>query len=1074
MTRKRVLTVPSTSRRRQTYQPHPPRQHDTPSLPFLRPSKTKRQRARTEPGSAHPQRRIGRLLRLVLLGVLLIMGSYASLVFGKALLKELQTSEYQAHYLTELGRQLAFGMAPGQSPASRFPHSGPYDEQLGYTRLPVFFERLTAHHYTIQAQARLSPRLQQLIDWGLFPIYREKTQAGLRIVDGHGAVLHNVQYPERLYATFEEIPPLIVQTLLYIENRELLDPRYPYRNPAVEWDRFGKALLDMAVWMVNKHHHAAGGSTLATQIEKFRHSAAGRTTSPYEKLRQMASASIRAYQDGIETLATQQQIILDYINSIPLAALANYGEVRGLGDGLWAWYNTDLTQVNRVLAEWETAAESSADLEARALLLRQVLSLFVAHRRPSFYLHRPEALAAHTDSYLRLMSRDGLISPTLCDTALQARPIRRQALPLEPRESFLARKATNAVRTKLLTLLDVPSLYDLDRFDLTVRSTLDQPTQEAVTNALQQAGDRAYRDTADLRAGQTPPQGADPAKLLYSFTLYERGSEVNLLRVQTDTIDQPFDINQGVRIDLGSTAKLRTLVSYLEAIARLHQEYVDLSPKTLRTLNPHLYDHLSRWAIQYLASTADKRLHPMLEAAMARPYSASPGEQFFTGGGLHTFENFNREDNGKVMPVRMAFRNSVNLVFIRMMRDIVYYYMYSPEAAAALLEQQDHPQRQEYLKRFADQEGQVFLRRFYRKYAGKSPDDIVNLVVKGPRQQPKRLAALYGAIEPTPSEEAFAALMRTHRKAPLSDQAIESLYMRYVTTTFSLADQGYLTRLHPLELWVVTYLHHHPKARFQEVVKASTEARQEVYQWLLKGHRTQAQNRRIRTLLEEEAFVAIHQSWKRLGYPFDDIVPSYASAIGSSGDRPEALAELMGILVNDGMRYPTSSIQQLHFAAGTPYETRVGLAAGGERVLPAAVAGVVKQALFDVVEQGTAKRAWRLFQRPDGSLLPLGGKTGTGDHRFKRVDRSSRVVESRAVSRAASFVFMIDTRFFGTITAYVSGPEAANYRFTSALAVQMLKLLAATLQPLLNNQTVSWNEDVCVETSLPPSDLPHW
>jgi hypothetical protein len=135
---------------------------------------------------------------------------------------------------------------------------------------------------------------------------------------------------------------------------------------------------------------------------------------------------------------------------------------------------------------------------------------------------------------------------------------------------------------------------------------------------------------------------------------------------------------------------------------------------------------------------------------------------------------------------------------------------------------------------------------------------------------------------------------------------------------------------------------------------------------------------------------------------------------------------------------------------------------------------VVKQALFDVVEQGTAKRAWRLFQRPDGSLLPLGGKTGTGDHRFKRVDRSSRVVESRAVSRAASFVFMIDTRFFGTITAYVSGPEAANYRFTSALAVQMLKLLAATLQPLLNNQTVSWNEDVCVETSLPPSDLPHW
>ena len=165
--------------------------------------------------------------------------------------------------------------------------------------------------------------------------------------------------------------------------------------------------------------------------------------------------------------------------------------------------------------------------------------------------------------------------------------------------------------------------------------------------------------------------------------------------------------------------------------------------------------------------------------------------------------------------MRQAFRNSVNLVFIRMMRDIVYHYMYSPEVATSILEQHDHPQRQEYLKRFADQEGQVFLRRFYRKYAGKGTDDIVTLLVKGTKQQPKRLAALYGAIEPNPSEEVFATLMRKHLDAPLSDQALESLYTRYVATTFSLADQGYLTRIHPLELWVATYLRYHPKASFQ-------------------------------------------------------------------------------------------------------------------------------------------------------------------------------------------------------------------------------------------------------------------
>ena len=54
-----------------------------------------------------------------------------------------------------------------------------------------------------------------------------------------------------------------------------------------------------------------------------------------------------------------------------------------------------------------------------------------------------------------------------------------------------------------------------------------------------------------------------------------------------------------------------------------------------------------------------------------------------------------------------------------------------------------------------------------------------------------------------------------------------------------------------------------------------------------------------------------------------------------------------------------------------------------------------------------------------------------------------------------------------------AGPEAAGYRFTSALAVQILKLLAPTLQPLLNSPTASWSEDLRVETPLPPSDLPY-
>ncbi|VEB42184.1 Uncharacterised protein [Chromobacterium violaceum] len=44
----------------------------------------------------------------------------------------------------------------------------------------------------------------------------------------------------------------------------------------------------------------------------------------------------------------------------------------------------------------------------------------------------------------------------------------------------------------------------------------------------------------------------------------------------------------------------------------------------------------------------------MLAASLERKYSASPGESFFTGGGRHTFENFDKNDNGRILSLREA------------------------------------------------------------------------------------------------------------------------------------------------------------------------------------------------------------------------------------------------------------------------------------------------------------------------------------------------------------------------------------------------------------------------------------
>jgi hypothetical protein len=46
-------------------------------------------------------------------------------------------------------------------------------------------------------------------------------------------------------------------------------------------------------------------------------------------------------------------------------------------------------------------------------------------------------------------------------------------------------------------------------------------------------------------------------------------------------------------------------------------------------------------------------------------------------------------------------------------------------------------------------------------------------------------------------------------------------------------------------------------------------------------------------------------------------------------------------------------------------------------------------------------------------------------------------------------VFFIGDRFFGTVTVYVPGTEARHFSFTSALPVQLLKILAPKLLPLI-------------------------
>jgi membrane peptidoglycan carboxypeptidase len=198
-----------------------------------------------------------------------------------------------------------------------------------------------------------------------------------------------------------------------------------------------------------------------------------------------------------------------------------------------------------------------------------------------------------------------------------------------------------------------------------------------------------------------------------------------------------------------------------------------------------------------------------------------------------------------------------------------------------------------------------------------------------------------------------------------------------------------------------------------------------------------------------------------VGFPFSSLVPSYATAIGASADRPTALAELMGIILNDGMRIPFRQIDSLHFAQGTPYETKFEFTpAVGTRVLSPEVSATVRNALAGVVENGTARRLKGVFVDASGAPIQVGGKTGTGDHRIKSYGAGGRLIGSEAVNRNAIFTFYIGDRFFGVILAHVGGSQSTGFEFTSGLATQLLKIIHPVLQPELNKASPPANANI--------------
>lgn len=930
------------------------------------------------------------------------------------------------------------------------PAVGPLDEDRGYTNILHFREQLKQNGYDITCG---SWKDRSILGLRLIPIYEEKTQAGLKIEDPADKTSYLAQFPREAFTSYNSIPPILAKSLLFVEDRELLKDHPDEWNPAINPVRFGVAVGGQAMKKVGlRSERGSGGSTLATQLEKFRHSPRGITGSPKEKIRQMLTASTRAYVENTNTTESRRNIVTNYLDGMPLSSYPGFGSVYGYPDGMALWFGADYREASRLMMQDE-ANLNDAQLKEVAKAYRQSLNLVMSVRKPSDYLkENRDELNARVDMYLPLLADAGIISPRLRDATLAEKVVFADPQRADKVDTTPPPKSVQGMQVDLMKTLDVRGLYKLNRLDLTGKSTVFADVDAKTAAHLRSLADPAVAQASGLVGFQLlkPEMTGD---VVYTFTLYEKTPDGrNVLRVQADNFDGPLNLNEGVKLELGSTAKLRTLVSYLEAVAELHDKFEKLDTAAIKATSALPQDHITRWAVDYMTGTdTDKTLNGMLEAALNRTYSGNPAEVFFTAGGAHRFENFEKNESGNYT-VKDAFHHSVNLSFVRIMRDVMYYSMSQKmHVDPAIFEDNDSPARQAYLQKFADMEGRGFMWKFWGEQKDKSPDELATLLASKTHHSAVQLAVVYRSLFPEKPVADMEAFIRKECKDCGDNTDFQGLYDKYARDKFDLNDRGYITSIHPLALWMAESRIKSPDQTWEQTAAASTDTRQEVYKWLFKDGKEHGQNLRIQTMLEKEAFTYIHKDWKSLGYPFSTLVASYASAIGVSGDTPAALAELSGIIQNDGVRKLAIKFTEIEIGKGTPYETiATPKPTPGTRVLPEEVAKLVRREMNGVVDEGTAKRAHNSVTLSDGRILPVGGKTGTGDNRLQTFSARGGVTSSEAKSRTATFVFAIDDRFYGCVTAYVMGPDAAQYKFTSALAAQVFKTVAPDIRPVLD------------------------
>ena len=933
----------------------------------------------------------------------------------------------QARLLAALNERLSFSLVPG--PSARFvaPRHGPYDDRLGYVQLPEWTARLEREGFAVREQARAlaDPRPRWPRSASRRPTTRRPAR-GLSVLDRSGSAgVPGDASPPRGYAALRRHPAARARDAAVRREPRAARTRSRAATPPIEWDRFARAALLQLGGRRRRRprpgrQHARHADR---EVPPFARAAARR--GPLEKLRQIGSASLRAYRDGEDTRAARRAILLDYLNSLPLAAAAGRGEVLGLAAGLEAWYGADFDRTNELLAAPVDARDRGGSRRAGGRLSPGALA--AARDAP------PERLPARAPRGARRAGRpppapaspsEGVIPVALRDAALARAPAARRR---RPRSCSRDAGPAEPVRRWLVGALALPDYYALDRLDLSVTSTLDGDLQAAGRSAAS----RRSRDPAVVAAAGLRAKGllesADPARVIYSFALYERvGRHEPAARAGRQ-------LRRRARRERRREARPR--LDRQAARARelprgdrraSTQKLAGSEPRRARGAAANGPDPLTRFVAETLAAKPDDDLDATARGRARAPLLGEP-----LAGLLH-------RRRPPLLPQLRQGRRAQDPVGAHGLPRLGEPALRAADARRRRLQMARLPgnpaamlQRPQATR--AARSGCAARRR--RRPAPSSRASTARTPARAPRPRstagcarahptPRRLAVALRSVFPERSFEDFAAALRAlPAGAALGEPDLRAMYGKYGRERFSLADRAFLARMHPLELWLMEWQREHPAGTLRgRVGRERRRARHRLHLAVpdaqprrpgpAPAHAARARRLRAHPPRVEEARLPVRDARalrrhrdRQLGRP-----PLGAGrADGHHRGRRHAAADR----ARDGaaLRAPARPTRRRSRRRPRPREQ------------------VLRPEVARALRERAARRGRERHRPPRERRLratPLGGKTGTGDHQKKRVDRWANVIDSEYVSRTATFVFFAGDRFHGVITAHVAGPESAR------------------------------------------------